>query len=82
MGNGYQSKLVNEALFKATQKGIAVVRCSRTGFGNVMHDPQTDDKYNFIAGGTLSAQKARLLLSVALAKTNDFRKLQEYFLNY
>ncbi|TAK72561.1 MAG: asparaginase [Gammaproteobacteria bacterium] len=82
MGAGYQSKIINESLAKAVAKGIVVVRCSRTGQGIINRDPGVDDKYGFIAGGMLSPQKARILLSVALTKTSEQSKIQEYFFEY
>ncbi len=82
MGTGYQSKIIHEALARATSKGIVVVRCSRTGQGIVGRDPTIDDKFGFIAGGTLSPQKARILLAVALTNTSNQNKIQQYFFEY
>ena len=82
MGTGYQSKEMTEALILASQKGIFVVRCSRTGQGIVNRDPKMDDQYDFIAGGSLSPQKARILLSVALNKTEDRKEIQRIFDEY
>ena len=41
-----------------------------------------DDKLGFIAGMELNAQKARILLMLSLTKTNDVKKLQQYFYEY
>ncbi len=79
MGNGHQPKIVNEALSAATKKGIPVVRCSRTGQGVITRNPSFDDRYGFIAGGSLSPQKARLLLALILTKTNDHEEIQRMF---
>jgi L-asparaginase len=82
MGKGYQPELTTKALAKAVDNGCIVVRCSRTGLGSVTRDTKLDDKYGFIAGGSLSPQKARILLSVALAYTSDKSKIQKYFDEY
>jgi len=67
----------------AAKKGVAVVRCSRTGSGVVDRNVEiNDDKLGFIAGMELSAQKARILLMVALTRTNDPLEIQRYFLRY
>jgi L-asparaginase len=82
MGKGYQPEAVTKALIKARQKGIFVVRCSRTGQGIVNREKSIDDQYGFIAGGSLSPQKARLLLAVALNKTENLKDLQRIFNEY
>jgi L-asparaginase len=41
-----------------------------------------DDKLGFIAGMELNAQKARILLMLGLGKTNDPKKLQQFFNEY
>lgn len=82
MGKGYQSKEVTEALSKASRKGIFVVRCSRTGQGIVHREKSIDDKYGFIAGGSLTPQKARILLSVAMTMTESKAEVQRIFDQY
>jgi L-asparaginase len=60
-----------------------VVRCSRTGSGVVDRNVEVnDDKLGFIAGMELNPQKARILLMLALTKTSDVKKLQDYFNQY
>jgi len=71
------------ALERAAKKGVAVVRCSRTGSGIVDRNVEiNDDKLGLIAGMELSAQKARILLMLGLTKTSDPQKLQQYFYEY
>jgi L-asparaginase/Glu-tRNA(Gln) amidotransferase subunit D len=41
-----------------------------------------DDKLGFIAGMELSPQKARILLTLGLAKTSDVKDLQRMFNEY
>ena len=82
VGKGYQTPALTKALINAANKGIVVVRCSRTGYGYINRDPELDDRYGFIAGGSLSSHKARILLMVALSQTNDKSKIQNYFCEY
>lgn len=70
-----------EALREAQKKGVVVVRVSRVGNGIVTQW----DKYakaSIVAGDTLSAQKAAILLSVALTRTNDLAAIQRIFDEY
>ena len=83
VGDGNSTDAAIAALEKAAKKGVAVVRCSRTGSGVVDRNVEiNDDKLGFIAGMELNAQKARILLMLALSKTTDVKKLQEYFYQY
>ena len=46
-------------------------------------DAEVDDaKYGFVASWGLNPQKARILLMLALTKTHDWEKIQEYFNNF
>src|SRR5204862_1552386 len=70
VGDGNSTDAAVAALEKAAKKGVAVVRCSRTGSGVVDRNVEiNDDKLGFIAGMELSAQKARILLMFSLTKT-------------
>ena len=40
---------------------------------------RTHVKYQFVASQELNPQKARVLLMLALTKTKDWKKIQEYF---
>jgi L-asparaginase len=83
VGDGNSTDAAIAALARAAQKGVAVVRCSRTGAGVVDRNVEVnDDKLGFIAGMELSAQKARILLMLGLMQTNDTKKLQQYFVEY
>jgi L-asparaginase len=83
VGDGNTTDAALAALERAAKKGVAVVRCSRTGSGLVDRNVEVnDDKLGFIAGMELSAQKARILLMLGLTKTSDVKKLQEYFNQY
>jgi L-asparaginase len=79
-GNGSLSDEVKAALRDARQRGVVVVRSSRTGSGIVARNGEAnDDELGFVAGDSLSPQKARILLSLALTKTHDLKAIQQWF---
>lgn len=83
VGNGNIHKNLFPLLEKATKDGVAVVRSSRVPTGSATKDAEIDDKkYGFVAGQFLNPQKARVLLQLALTKTKDPAKIQEYFDKY
>lgn len=83
VGNGNIHKNLFGKLEHARQKGILVVRSSRVPTGPTTLDAEIDDnKYEFIASQELNPQKARILLMLALTKTNDWKTIQTYFNNY
>lgn len=82
LGKGYQPEGVTKALIEASNKGIIIVRCSRTGYGTVRRDPKLDDKFGMVAGGSLNPQKALILLALALTKTDDKSEIQKFFDEY
>ena len=66
-GNGSIHGNAEGALMSAAGKGIAVVRSSRTWGGMVVEGLAKWQAAGFIPAGALPAQKARILLQVALA---------------
>lgn len=83
VGDGNTTDAALAALERAAKKGVAVVRCSRTGAGIVDRNVEVnDDQLGFIAGMELNAQKARILLMLGLTKTSDVKQLQEMFYQY
>jgi len=83
VGDGNTTDAALAALERAAKKGVAVVRCSRTGSGLVDRNVEVnDDKLGLIAGMELSPQKARILLMLGLTKTSDVKELQRYFNEY
>lgn len=83
VGNGNIHKNVFPELEKARKEGIAVVRSSRVPTGSTTLDAEVDDnKYGFVASWGLNPQKARILLMLALTKTHDWKRIQEYFNHY
>jgi L-asparaginase len=82
-GDGSLHEETKKALIDARQKGLQIVRSSRTGTGVVYHNGENnDDETNFISGDSLLPQKARLLLALALLKTKDTKVIQEIFSKY
>lgn len=80
MGNGNPFPTVLEALGEGVKKGVVVVRDSRVGSGETTLNGEVDDaKYGFLASDNLNAQKARVLLMLALTQTSDKAKIQELF---
>ena len=83
VGNGNIHKNVFPVLEKARKQGILVVRSSRVPTGPTTQDAEVDDnKYQFVASQGLNPQKARVLLMLALTKTNDWKQIQNYFNQY
>lgn len=83
LGNGNYHKNIFPSLLEARKKGILVVRSSRVPTGpTTLYDEVDDEKYEFVASWELNPQKARVLLMLALTKTNDWREIQKYFEEY
>jgi L-asparaginase len=83
VGDGSMADSVKAAMAEAHKKGVAVVRSSRTGNGIVARNGEVnDDQYDFVVSDTLNAQKARILLMLALTKTSDSKEIQRIFYSY
>ncbi|WP_069659021.1 type II asparaginase [Arcticibacter eurypsychrophilus] len=83
VGNGNLYPEAEEALKRAVAKGVVVVRSSRVFSGRTTIDSEVDDKaLGFIASEDLNPQKARVLLQLALLKTTNRDKIQQYFFEY
>jgi len=83
VGNGNMYHTVFDALAKASKNGTMVVRSSRTPTGSTtLHAEVNDNKYGFIASGTLNPQKARILLMLSLTQTHNYRDIQKMFQYY
>jgi L-asparaginase len=68
---------------EARNKGVVIVRASRVGNGIVARNGEADDdKQDFVVSDTLNPQKARILLMLALTKTNDAKEIQRMFYTY
>ncbi len=83
VGDGNTTDAALEALKKAAQQGVAVVRSSRVGSGIVDRNVEIkDDDMGFIAAMELNPQKARILLMLGLTQTQEPKQLQELFYQY
>lgn len=81
-GMGSLHKNVVPSLVVASDKNVAVVRSSRTGSGIVAASSSAWTQAGFIDGDNLNPQKARILLQLALTKTNEKAEIQKIFQQY
>jgi L-asparaginase type II len=83
VGDGSLPNKVRPALTSARQKGVIIVRASRVGQGIVARNGEAnDDELDFVVADTLNPQKARILLMLALTRTNSTREIQRMFYTY
>ncbi|MBL8538804.1 MAG: type II asparaginase [Betaproteobacteria bacterium] len=83
VGDGSLAAQVKPALVEARQKGVIIVRSSRVGNGVVVRNGEAnDDELDFVVSDTLSPQKARILLMLALTRTNSTKEIQRMFATY
>ncbi|HJO93800.1 MAG TPA: type II asparaginase [Victivallales bacterium] len=83
VGNGAFTDEILAGFKDASEKGIFVVRSSRAGSGHIIRNgDEKDNEYNFIVSNDLNPQKARVLLVVALTKTDNLQKIQKIFDEY
>lgn|SRR5699024_2721948 len=80
-GAGRFSKKEEEALYQARKNNIHIVRSSRGGNGRVI-DIEPYKELNAISGDNLTPQKARILLTLSLAKDNNINELRRIFNMY
>src|SRR5213595_2947458 len=74
---------VEPALIEARKKGVIIVRSSRVGNGIVARNGEAkDDEMDYVVSDTLNPQKARILVMLALTKTNDTKEIQRMFYTY
>jgi L-asparaginase len=77
------TKAALDAAAAQAKKGIVVVRSSRVATGQVGRKVEVDDdKYGFVASLGLNPQKARVLLRLALLKTNNVGAIQQMYDTY
>ena len=81
-GNGNYSQEWLKAINELSLKGIVFVRASRVSHGIVFDDEIFDPQQYCIAANTLSAQKARVLLMLALSHTQDHQEIENIFNAY
>lgn len=81
LGNGNMSQPMQDIFRKIQDRGVVVVRSTRAGNGVVTRNGSFAQD-PFVAADNLSPQKARILLMLALTKTNDPQEIQELFWAY
>lgn len=77
-GNGSIPERMESMLQKAVASGVMVVIGSRCKEGIVLL-PEELKKEHFISSGTLSPQKAKILLQLALVKSDSVADIQEIY---
>jgi L-asparaginase type II len=83
VGDGSLPTKVRPALSAARKNGVIIVRSSRVGQGIVARNGEAnDDELDFVVSDTLNPQKARILLMLALTKTNSTKDIQRMFYTY
>lgn len=81
-GNGSVHESTDPWLFDAAEKGVLIVRASRINAGCVTEGLAKWQKAGFIPAGTLSPQKARILLQLILTVTSDPAEAAAMFAQY
>jgi L-asparaginase len=83
VGDGSIAAQMMPAFRDARQKGVIVVRSSRVGNGIVARNGEAnDDNEDLVVSDTLNAQKARILLMLALTRSHDTKDIQRMFYTY
>ncbi|MDL2358417.1 MAG: type II asparaginase [Pseudomonadota bacterium] len=83
VGDGSLADKVLPALKAARAKGVLIVRASRVGQGILARNGEAkDDELDFVVADTLNAQKARILLMLALTRTGSSKEIQRMFYTY
>ena len=83
VGDGSVAAQMKAPLVEARQKGVQIVRSSRVGQGIVARNGEAnDDELDTLVSDTLSPQKARILLMLALTKTGNTKDIQRMFYTY
>jgi L-asparaginase len=79
-GRGSVPPLQSQAARRAIDKGVVIVVGSRTGAGTVnVGEGERSGRPGTIGAGDLTAQKARVLLMLALTRTSDTREIAAIF---
>jgi len=78
-GNGSIPESLEGILQNTVQAGVPVVVSSRCSGGVVILPEEIKEKAHIIGSGPLNAQKAKILLQLALTKSNDTREIETFF---
>ena len=83
VGDGNMTAPAMDAVKAAIAKGVVVVRSSRTNGGIIRRNIEVnDDQIGTVTSMELNPGKARVLLQLALLKTSDPKKIQDYYDRY
>ena len=83
VGDGNMTTPALDVLTKAAKAGVVVVRSTRLPSGITLRNNEVnDDEKGFVASGELNPAKSRVLLQLALTKTNDPVRIQKMFYEY
>src|SRR3954451_3505306 len=83
VGDGNMTQPALDRLAQAAKSGTVVVRSTRVGSGIVYRNNEVnDDQLGFVASGELNPGKSRVLLQLALTKTEDPGQIQQMFDQY
>lgn len=77
-GAGAITRAMGASLEKAVQAGLVVLIGSRTGAGLVGPAKPTQEEKGILTADNLNPQKARVLLSLALAHSQESSKIQDW----
>lgn len=81
VGHANMPNDVNKSLSEAAKQGVVVVAGSRVGSGMITPLPKFT-KEGYVSAMMHNPQKARILLMLALTKTNDPKEIQRMFNEY
>ena len=83
VGNGNMTAGAREAVARAVNKGVVVVRSTRVTSGTVGRNVEiNDDDLGTVASGELNPAQSRVLLKLVLMQTRDAAEVQDYFERY
>ena len=80
--SGSPSPTQKAALLRAVAAGVVVVQSSRAGSGRVIPESESLRRSGFVGSDTLTPQKARILLMLALTRTADPQEIKRMFATY
>jgi L-asparaginase/Glu-tRNA(Gln) amidotransferase subunit D len=81
LGSGGSPRAFMEALKQAQRQGVKVVIATQTGNGRVMRTQRFDED-GYLLADNLSPKKARILLMLALTRTQDRAEIQRMMWTY
>jgi L-asparaginase len=79
--SNFEKEAVKTILSSPSETRPVLVRSTRTGNGRVIGRKEYDD-LGYIPADTLNPQKSRILLMLALARTNDLNEIRRMFSEY